>query len=115
VAQVTVTITGKTFRMACDDGQEEHLRGLARGLDDAIEEMRAGFGEIGDLRLTVMSAISILDQLGEAQRRIASLEADVRALRNDEAGVAAAQRVSELAGRVAALADALSKPRAERG
>ena len=33
MAQVNVTISGKTYRMACDDGQEEHLTGLAERLD----------------------------------------------------------------------------------
>jgi cell division protein ZapA len=117
LAQVTVSISGKTFRMACDDGQEEHLRGLARSLDATIEDMRAGFGEIGDLRLTVMSAISVLDQLGEASRRIARLEAELAVARSngveadgarEEREAAAVRRIAEMTGRVTALAEALS-------
>ena len=51
MSQVTVTIAGKTYRMACDDGQEEHLYGLASRLDAIINEIRGVFGEIGDQRL----------------------------------------------------------------
>lgn len=117
MAQVTVSISGKTFRMACDDGQEDHLRGLARSLDATIEDMRAGFGEIGDLRLTVMSAISVLDQLGEASRRISRLEAELALARSngdmadgarEEREAAVAQRIAQMTGRVTALAEALS-------
>ena len=35
--QVNVTINGRQFRMACEDGQEEHLTRLARELDARIE------------------------------------------------------------------------------
>ena len=48
MAQVNVTISGKTYRMACDDGEEDHLAGLAERLNQSIEQLRARFGEIGD-------------------------------------------------------------------
>src|SRR5208282_3257892 len=54
MSQVTVTINGRQFRMACEDGQEGHLMNLARDLDTRIEGLRKNFGEIGDTRLTVM-------------------------------------------------------------
>ena len=65
MAQVSVTINGRQFRMACEDGQEAHLMSLARELDGRIEGLRAKFGEIGDTRLTVMAALTIADELGE--------------------------------------------------
>ena len=77
MAQVKVTISGKTYRMACDDGEEAHLAGLAERLDRSIEQLRARFGEIGDQRLTVMAAITLADQQAEAERRLAQLEAEV--------------------------------------
>ena len=63
--QVNVTINGRQFRMACEDGQEDHLTRLARELDARIEMLRAKFGEIGDTRLTVMAALTVADELGE--------------------------------------------------
>lgn len=56
MSQVSVTINGRQFRMACEDGQEAHLMSLARDLDSRIEGLRAKFGEIGDTRLTVMAS-----------------------------------------------------------
>ena len=61
MSQVSVTINGRQFRMACEDGQEGHLMNLARDLDSRIEGLRAKFGEIGDTRLTVMAALTIAD------------------------------------------------------
>ncbi|ANY78315.1 cell division protein ZapA [Microvirga ossetica] len=78
--QVTVTIAGHTYRIACAEGEEAHLEGLAAAYDARVEEMRGTFGEIGDLRLHVMAAIAQADELDEAKQRIAALEAEVAAL-----------------------------------
>jgi cell division protein ZapA len=78
--QVTVTIAGQSYRMACATGEEGHLESLAASYDARIEEMRGAFGEIGDLRLHVMAAIAQADELHETKRRIAALEAEVAML-----------------------------------
>jgi cell division protein ZapA len=78
--QVTVTIAGQSYRMACAAGEEGHLESLAASYDARIEEMRGAFGEIGDLRLHVMAAIAQADELHETKRRIAALEAEVAML-----------------------------------
>jgi cell division protein ZapA len=88
MTQVTATIAGRQFRLACEDGQEEHLLALAKDLDQRIIDLRAKFGEIGDTRLTVMAALMIADELAETQRRIGVVEEDVAALQ-EARGVAA--------------------------
>lgn len=81
MAHVTVTIAGRAYRMACDDGQEEHLAQLAQDVDARIEQLRGAFGEIGDQRLSVMAAITIADELAEAKRRIRAIEQDLESQR----------------------------------
>lgn len=78
--QVTVTISGRQYRMACADGEEPHLESLAAHLDGKIQEMRASFGEIGDMRLQVMAALTISDELSEAKKRIGALEQQLAGL-----------------------------------
>ena len=90
MAQVSVTINGRQFRMTCEDGQEEHLMTLARDLDARIGGLRAKFGEIGDTRLTVMAAITVADELAETAVRVKRLEAELAALQ--QAGVTASDR-----------------------
>ncbi|HEX4411126.1 MAG TPA: cell division protein ZapA [Xanthobacteraceae bacterium] len=80
MAEVNVTINGRQFRMACEDGQEDHLIRLARDLDSRINGLRSKFGEIGDTRLTVMAAITVADELAEAGARIKRLEGDLAGL-----------------------------------
>ncbi|MGA8324067.1 MAG: cell division protein ZapA [Xanthobacteraceae bacterium] len=82
MAQVNVTINGRQFRMACEDGQEGHLIELARDLDMRISGLRGKFGEIGDTRLTVMAALTVADELAEAGLRLKRLEEELAALQD---------------------------------
>jgi cell division protein ZapA len=90
MAHVSVSINGRQYRMACDDGQESHLTRLAQELDERIERLRAEFGEIGDMRLTVMAALTLSDELADARERARRLEQEVAVLQ--ETGEAAAER-----------------------
>jgi len=82
MALVNATIAGRQFRLACEDGQEEHLTGLAKDIDTRIIDLRRKFGEIGDTRLTVMAALMVADDLSEAHRRIRRLEEEIQALQD---------------------------------
>jgi cell division protein ZapA len=102
LAQVTVTIAEKSYRIACEDGQEDHLRRLAGEVDAKIGEMRHSFGEIGDSRLTVMAAITFLDEREELRSQIASLQAEVTRLKTAQSAV-----VNSLGAAEAEVAEAL--------
>ena len=107
MSQVSVTINGRQFRMACEDGQEAHLMELARDLDTRIEGLRSKFGEIGDTRLTVMAALTIADAMSETGQRIKRLEDEVSALQ--EARVAAADQAKTVHAAVAAALTAAAE------
>src|SRR6218665_2312898 len=77
MAQVTVMIDGKAYRMACEEGQESHLEDLASRFDQYVGHLKTQFGEIGDLRLTVMAGIMVMDELSEVNRRLKGLETEV--------------------------------------
>ena len=87
---VNVTINGRQYRMACEEGQEVRLLRLAENLEARIESLRGKFGEIGDARLTVMAALTACDELLDASHRLRSLEEELNALR--DVRVAAADR-----------------------
>jgi cell division protein ZapA len=80
MAHVNATIAGRQFRLACEDGQEDHLLALAQEMDERIAQLRAKFGEIGDTRLTVMASLMVADELSETLRRVRRLEEDVAGL-----------------------------------
>jgi cell division protein ZapA len=118
MAQVSVTINGRQFRMSCEDGQEDHLMELARELDNRIGGLRSKFGEIGDTRLTVMAAITVADELAEAAVRIKRLEAELAALqdarvtasdRNKAAQASVATALSSAAERIEGITRKLNQ------
>ena len=82
MSHVNVTINGRQFRMACEEGQETRLLRLAESLETRIQSLRGKFGEIGDARLTVMAALTVCDELLDAGQRIRNLEEELDALRN---------------------------------
>ena len=74
MATVAVTIAGRSYRMSCGEGEEAHLQELGRHVDAALAGLRKGFGEIGDNRLVIMTAITVADELFETRRRLAEAE-----------------------------------------
>lgn len=116
--EVNVEINGRKYRMACEEGQQKHLLGLAQRFNGLIEQLRGSFGEIGDQRLTVMAGIAVLDDLAEAEKRIAALEGDVAELTRAGAEIAHeaedlehrfAQKLFDAARKIEAAAQAIDE------
>lgn len=109
MAQVTVTIDGKSYRMACDEGQESHLMDLAARFDRYVTHLKSSFGEIGDQRITVMAGIMVMDELVELQKRLKGMETEVATLRKtrDDALSKADRSDAVLTGALAEVADRL--------
>jgi Uncharacterized protein conserved in bacteria len=117
MAQVSVTIDGKVYRMACNEGQEEHLIDLAQRFDRYVTHLKESFGEIGDQRITVMAGIMVLDELVELQKRVRGMEAEIASLRKtrdeallraDKMDAAVSSSLEELATRIDAVVAKLS-------
>ena len=90
MSHINVSINGRQYRMACEEGQEARLQKLAESLETRIGSLRGKFGEIGDARLTVMAALTACDELIDAGHRIHKLEEELDALRGVR--IAAADR-----------------------
>jgi cell division protein ZapA len=82
MSHINVTINGRQYRMACEEGQETRLLRLAESLEARVETLRGKFGEIGDARLTVMAALTVCDELFDANNRIQNLEEELEGLRD---------------------------------
>ncbi len=97
MSHVNVTINSRQYRMACEEGQEARLLRLAESLETRVASLRGKFGEIGDQRLTVMAALTIADELVDANQRIRSLEEELNALRDVRVAAAERARVTQAA------------------
>jgi cell division protein ZapA len=97
MSHINVTINGRQYRMACEEGQEGRLLRLAESLESRIASLRGKFGEIGDARLTVMAALTVCDELVDANNRIRSLEEELEALRDVRTVAADRARATQVA------------------
>ena len=116
--EVTVEINDRKYRMACEEGQEAHVMALAERFNRHVDQFKDGFGEVGDNRLTVMAGIAVMDELTEAERKIAALKQDIAALtqaghelsaESEELERRFAKRLNEVARKVEAIATAIDE------
>jgi cell division protein ZapA len=97
MSHVNVTINGRQYRMACEEGQEARLLRLAESLEARIGSLRGKFGEIGDARLTVMAALTVCDELLDAGQRVRALEEELATLRDVRVSAADRARATQTA------------------
>lgn len=106
MSEVTIMVNRRPYRLACEDGQEEHLKGLAARIDVRINDLVGKFGQIGDQQLLVMVGLLLADEAAELRRRLEqqeSLSAE-HASAYEAADAAAAGVLDEMAERIEALA-----------
>jgi len=106
MATVTLSLNGRPYEIACDDGQEERLRTLGVDLDRRISDLARRLGPVADSRLLAMAALVIADEL-ESARAVADASTQ-RAAERDAA--AAVDAVEAMARRMDAIATRLSAP-----
>jgi len=104
--QVSLTIDGRKYRVACNEGEEARLESLAGVIDDKIGDMRKAFGEIGDQRLVIMAALTIADNMTEARDEAAAQRK--RSDAAEERAQAIASSLDQLGSRLESLAARLA-------
>jgi cell division protein ZapA len=67
MAQVTVTINGRAYPVACNEGEERRIDELARYVDGKLKSFVRELGQIGEARLLVLAALVLADELADAQ------------------------------------------------
>ena len=67
MASVDVSINGRNYQIACENGEEDRLSKLAEYVDERVQELVVAVGQAGDTRLLVMVSLLIADELYEAQ------------------------------------------------
>ncbi|MBX9616190.1 MAG: cell division protein ZapA [Caulobacteraceae bacterium] len=67
MATVTVEINGRPYAVGCADGQEERVRILAKQFDTHVRQVAADVGHVGDIRLFLMAALVLADELHEVR------------------------------------------------
>lgn len=108
MGQVAVTVNGRSYDIACDDGQEDHLVRLAREFDQRVRGLVATIGQVGEARLLLMAGLLIADEVSDMRARGHNSPAGdngVRSVRAIEDAISAdidalAQRIEAIASRL---------------
>ena len=60
---VDLNIAGRTYQVACREGEEENLRAAARLVDGKSREALAGLGTLSEARQFLFASLLLADQL----------------------------------------------------
>lgn len=112
MSQVSVTVNGHPYKIACEDGQEPRIRRLAQYVDARVGEFVRDVGQVGEARLLLLAALVIADELSDANEALQQEQSRNRAalIEVDGAVDAAAGGIHGLAQRIEAIAARLESP-----
>ena len=110
MSQITVTVNSRSYAITCEPGQERHVQALAGELDHRVAALARDLGQVGEARLLLLTALTILDELAEAESRAADPGARESLQRLDKLEQEAARAIEGLAQRVEAVAARLEAP-----
>ena len=99
-AFVDISIAGRTYQIACREGEQDNLRAAARLVDNKSREALAGLGTLSEARQFLFASLLLADQMidkPEDAAAAAPAGPDPRLV----------SRAETLAGRLESLADAL--------
>ena len=116
---LTISIGGREFQVACQQGEEHFLRTAAAMLDSEAQVLLGQIGRMPESRMLLMAglmladkAAGIEDQLRAAQNKAGELQARIDELQANPAQVEVAvvpsevtESLAEIAARAEALAD----------
>ncbi|MBL6783001.1 MAG: cell division protein ZapA [Alphaproteobacteria bacterium] len=70
--RVTITINGHNYPLACNPGEEEHIKALAAQLDKTAQQIAGGNSSINESRLLVMVGLIFADRINELENKNAA-------------------------------------------
>lgn len=126
--EVNISIGGRLFEVACQDGEQRYLEAAARMLDREAAVMTDQLGRMPESRMLLMAGLMLADKtagledrIRELDRQIAHLETELDVARAKppqrvEVPVipaAVADTLAELAARAEALAEEMEEAGAE--
>lgn len=105
--QVTVTINGRNYTVACGDGEEQHLLDLASYYDKQIRLISEEVGQVGDTRLLLLGALMIADQLSDMVSKVDDLRSELNRLKGERTTFE--HRAANAEARASEILDAASR------
>ena len=82
MANVNVKFNGKDFLLSCNDGQEDHLEQLSIELNDKFNKLKNLMGNIGENKLLLITAITVLDEYFETKKNIEIKKKEIESIKD---------------------------------
>ena len=82
MANVNVKFNGKDFLLSCNDGQEDHLEQLSIELNDKFNKLKNSMGNIGENKLLLITAITVLDEYFETKKNIEIKKKEIESIKD---------------------------------
>ena len=105
MARVDISLNGRIYPIACEDGQENRVREMAAYVDRKFAELRNSGHAATDMHLLAMVTLLVADELFDARAAVQEQEGD--GVPSEDPAVLAA--VEGLATRVESLAERLER------
>ena len=107
MAHVELEINERKYQIACDNGQEEHLKKLGDYIENRVQELVTSIGQVGDSRLLVMVSLLIADELTESYSELSTLRSEDGAAARLENEEKLSHTIEGLAERIERVAESL--------
>jgi len=118
--QVEIMIGGRTFEVACQDGEEHYLHSAAKLLNEEAEALSSQIGKLPESRMLLMAGLMLADKTAvledkvkEATDRMAGLQGQIDTLEGAAGAAAVAGGSSDAAEAVFADLTARAEALAE--
>lgn len=72
--EVIVDIGGRTFEVACQEGEQHYLQSAAKMLDDEAQVLAAQIGRIPENRMLLMAGLMLADKTAGVEDRLAEMQ-----------------------------------------
>jgi len=111
MADVSVSINGRQFNIACDEGQEQRVLDLANFVDTRVKEMKQAGAGTNEQHLLVLTSIVMADEMfdlrdASANTNTAPLDG-LQISSQDEGEIVSA--IDQMAARIEKIAGGLDK------
>lgn len=109
MAQVEITINSKSYRIACEDGQESRIASLSTMVDSHVKDLVEQIGQVGDTRLLVMASLLIADELVDLRDMEQEVSTEGGSASLDESEEKIVSSLNAMADRIESIADQLER------
>ena len=82
MANVSIKFNGKEFLLSCEDGQEEQLEELLIQINQKFNKIKNDLGNLGENKLLLITAVKIMDEYYETQKKIEQKKKELNDLSN---------------------------------